>query len=111
MRSVKQKALLFSALFSLTVFASQAAFAQSDPLAGIYSPTRDALTEFAVSIAGSIPKIIAATILLVIGFAGWKDCRQGCHQGYKKYPAKNPPASFMIHKYLKGYQTNSTLYD
>ncbi|WP_042683583.1 mechanosensitive ion channel family protein [Candidatus Nitrosotenuis chungbukensis] len=72
MRSVKQKALLFSALFSLTVFASQAAFAQSDPLAGIYSPTRDALTEFAVSIAGSIPKIIAATILLVIGFAAGK---------------------------------------
>lgn len=72
MRSVKQKALLFSALFSLTVFASQAAFAQSDPLAGIYSPTRDALTEFAVSVAGSIPKIIAATILLVIGFAAGK---------------------------------------
>ncbi|QLH09527.1 mechanosensitive ion channel family protein [Candidatus Nitrosotenuis sp. DW1] len=72
MRSVKQKALLFSALFSLAVFASQAAFAQSDPLAGIYSPTRDALTEFAVSVAGSIPKIIAATILLVIGFAAGK---------------------------------------
>ncbi|MBI5146963.1 MAG: mechanosensitive ion channel [Thaumarchaeota archaeon] len=72
MRSVKQKVLFFSVLFSLTTFASQAAFAQSDPLAGIYSPTRDALTEFAVSVAGSIPKIIAATILLVIGFAAGK---------------------------------------
>ncbi len=72
MRSVKQKVLFFSVLFSLTTFTSQAAFAQSDPLAGIYSPTRDALTEFAVSVAGSIPKIIAATILLVIGFAAGK---------------------------------------
>ncbi len=72
MRSIKQKALLFSALFSLTLFASHAAFAQSDPLSEIYSPTQDALTEFAISVAGSIPKIIAATILLVIGFIAGK---------------------------------------
>lgn len=72
MYSVKQKALFLSVLFSLTIFTSQAAFAQSDPLTGIYSPTRDALTEFAVSVAGSIPKIIAATILLVIGFVAGK---------------------------------------
>lgn len=72
MRPAKQKALIFSAVFSLVLFASQESFAQSDPLAGIYSPTRDALTEFAVSVAGSIPKIIAATILLVIGFAAGK---------------------------------------
>ncbi len=71
MRAVKQ-VLFFSALFSLAIFASHAAFAQSDPLTGIYSPTRDALTEFAVSVAGSIPKIIAATILLVIGFVAGK---------------------------------------
>jgi len=63
--------LFFSILLSLTVF-TQTAFAQSDPLAGIYSPTRDALTEFAVSVASSIPKIIAATILLVIGFVAGK---------------------------------------
>ena len=71
MRAVKQ-ILLFSVSLSLAMFASQAAFAQSDPLTGIYSPTRDALTEFAVSVAGSIPKIIAAAILLVIGFVAGK---------------------------------------
>lgn len=66
------KPVLLLSLFSLVVFASQAAFAQSDPLSEIYSPTRDALTEFAVSVAGSIPKIIAAAILLVIGFVAGK---------------------------------------
>jgi uncharacterized membrane-anchored protein YhcB (DUF1043 family) len=70
MRAVKP--VLMLSLFSLVIFASQAAFAQSDPLSGIYSPTRDALTEFAVSVAGSIPKIIAAAILLAIGFAAGK---------------------------------------
>lgn len=70
MRAVKP--VLMLSLFSLVIFAGQAAFAQSDPLSGIYSPTRDALTEFAVSVAGSIPKIIAAAILLAIGFAAGK---------------------------------------
>ncbi|TBR25968.1 MAG: mechanosensitive ion channel [Candidatus Nitrosotenuis sp.] len=70
MRFAKQ-ILFFSVMFSL-IISSQAAFAQSDPLGGIYSPTSDALKAFAVSVAGSIPKIIAATILLVIGFAAGK---------------------------------------
>ncbi|TBR09453.1 MAG: mechanosensitive ion channel [Candidatus Nitrosotenuis sp.] len=70
MRFVKQISL-FSLAFSI-IISSQAAFAQSDPLGGIYSPTSDALKAFAVSVAGSIPKIIAATILLVIGFAAGK---------------------------------------
>jgi uncharacterized membrane-anchored protein YhcB (DUF1043 family) len=48
------------------------AFAQSDLLEGIYSPTSNALQAFAVSVASSIPKIIAATILLVIGFIAGK---------------------------------------
>ncbi len=59
-------------MFSLIISTSQTAFAQSDPLGGIYSPTSDALKAFAVSVASSIPKIIAATILLVIGFAAGK---------------------------------------
>jgi len=62
-------------LFAITlpvIISSQAAFAQSDPLEGIYSPTSDALKAFAVSVADSIPKIIAATILLVIGFVAGK---------------------------------------
>ncbi len=63
--------LLFSVTLSLIMFGQQA-FAQSDPLGGIYSPTSDALKAFAVSVASSIPKIIAATILLVIGFAAGK---------------------------------------
>ena len=63
--------LFFSVMLSL-IISSQAAFAQSDPLEGIYNPTSDALKAFAVSVASSIPKIIAATILLVIGFAAGK---------------------------------------
>lgn len=72
MRSVKQKVLFFSIIFSLVVSTSHTAFAQSDLLEGIYSPTSDALQAFAVSVASSIPKIIAATILLVIGFIAGK---------------------------------------
>jgi uncharacterized membrane-anchored protein YhcB (DUF1043 family) len=72
MSSVKQKILFYSIVFSLIISTNQAAFAQSNLLEGIYNPTSDALKAFAVSVASSVPKIIAATILLVIGFVAGK---------------------------------------
>ncbi len=59
-------------MFSLFVFGNQIAFAQQNALEGIYNPTGDALREFAVNVANSIPKIIAAAILLVIGLVTGK---------------------------------------
>lgn len=59
-------------MFSLIASTSNTAFAQSNLLEEIYSPTSDALKAFAVSVASSIPKIIAAAILLVIGFVAGK---------------------------------------
>ncbi|MEK6929571.1 MAG: hypothetical protein AABZ42_02750, partial [Thermoproteota archaeon] len=58
--------------FSLILITFNSAFAQETFLEGIYVPTGDALKEFAVSIADSTPKIIAAAILLVIGFIAGK---------------------------------------
>jgi len=68
MQPSKQKTALYITMLSLFVFSNQMAFAQEDILRGIYSPTSEALTEFAVNVAASIPKIIAAVILLAIGF-------------------------------------------
>lgn len=67
------KNYLFAVLaFSLIVINFNSAFAQEDFLEGIYVPTADALQQFAVSVAESIPKIIAAAILLIIGFIAGK---------------------------------------
>lgn len=64
--------MILSVMFSLFVFGNQIAFAQQNALEGIYNPTGDALREFAVNVANSIPKIIAAAILLVIGLVTGK---------------------------------------
>jgi small-conductance mechanosensitive channel len=56
-------------LLALTV---PAAFAQEDFLKGIYAPTNDALSAFAINVANNIPKVIAAVILLIIGFIAGK---------------------------------------
>ena len=56
----------------LLAFTVPAAFAQEDFLKGIYAPTSDALNAFAINVANSIPKVIAAVILLIIGFATGK---------------------------------------
>ncbi|MBM2819742.1 MAG: hypothetical protein HW410_1424 [Nitrosarchaeum sp.] len=53
--------------FSLILVNFNSVFAQENFIEGIYNPTADALKEFAVSVADSTPKIIAAVILLVIG--------------------------------------------
>ncbi len=53
---------------SLILTSFNSAFAQESFVEGIYVPTTEALTEFAVSVADSTPKVIAAAILLVIGF-------------------------------------------
>ncbi|MBI3254567.1 MAG: hypothetical protein HYZ55_01455, partial [Nitrosarchaeum sp.] len=58
--------------FSLALIGFNSAFAQENFLEGIYVPTGDALKEFAVSVADSIPKIIAAAVLLIIGFIAGK---------------------------------------
>ncbi|HET9009354.1 MAG TPA: mechanosensitive ion channel domain-containing protein [Nitrosarchaeum sp.] len=58
--------------FSLILISFDSAFAQESFLEDIYVPTSDALKEFAVSVAESIPKIIAAAILLIIGFIAGK---------------------------------------
>ena len=58
--------------FSLILIGFNSAFAQESFIQGVYGPTSDALKEFAVSIANSTPKIIAAAILLVIGFIAGK---------------------------------------
>jgi len=57
---------------SLILISFNSAFAQESFLEGIYVPTTDALKEFAVSVAGSAPKIIASVILLIIGFIAGK---------------------------------------
>lgn len=58
--------------FSLVLISFDSAFAQESFAEGIYVPTTEALKEFAVSVADSIPKIIAAAILLIIGFIAGK---------------------------------------
>jgi uncharacterized membrane-anchored protein YhcB (DUF1043 family) len=70
--NTKKITLVYTIVFSLGLVGSQLAFAQADPLQGIYSPTSDALKAFAVNVAESIPKILAAVILLVIGFIAGK---------------------------------------
>ncbi len=57
--------------FSLILISFDSAFAQNY-LEDIYVPTGDALSEFAASVGESVPKIIAAAILLVIGFIAGK---------------------------------------
>jgi small-conductance mechanosensitive channel len=57
---------------SLILISFNSAFAQESFLEGIYVPTSEALKEFAVSVAESIPKIIAAAILLIIGYIAGK---------------------------------------
>jgi uncharacterized membrane-anchored protein YhcB (DUF1043 family) len=58
--------------FSLILVNFNSVFAQENFVEGIYNPTTDALKEFAVSVADSTPKIIAAVILLVIGLIAGK---------------------------------------
>jgi uncharacterized membrane-anchored protein YhcB (DUF1043 family) len=72
MMTSKRNYLILTVMFSLFVFGNQIAFAQENALEGIYNPTGDALREFAVNVANSIPKIIAAAILLVIGLVTGK---------------------------------------
>jgi len=57
---------------SLILVNFNSVFAQENFIEGIYNPTTDALKEFAVSVADSTPKIIAAVILLVIGLIAGK---------------------------------------
>src|SRR5574338_801359 len=65
--------ILFASVMVLSVLSvTQMAFAQEDVLKGIYNPTSDALSAFAVNVANNIPKVIAAVILLVIGFIAGK---------------------------------------
>jgi uncharacterized membrane-anchored protein YhcB (DUF1043 family) len=59
-------------VFSLILVNFNSVFAQENFIEGIYNPTADALKEFAVSVADSTPKIIAAIILLVIGLIAGK---------------------------------------
>lgn len=68
----KQKIIAFSLILSLTMLATPTVFAQQDLLGGIYDPTAEALNAFAINIANSFPKIIAAVILLTIGFVTGK---------------------------------------
>ncbi len=72
MHSKNGKILLGSILVLFALSSTQAAFAQEDILKGIYNPTSDALSAFAVNVANNIPKVIAAVILLVIGFIAGK---------------------------------------
>lgn len=72
MHSKNAKILLGSILVLFALSSTQAAFAQEDILKGIYNPTSDALSAFAVNVANNIPKVIAAVILLVIGFIAGK---------------------------------------
>ena len=72
MHSKNGKILLGSILVLLALSSTQIAFAQEDILKGIYNPTSDALSAFAVNVANNIPKVIAAVILLVIGFIAGK---------------------------------------
>jgi len=58
---------IFVILLSLTI-GQQIAFAQDDiTIEDFYQPGLEALTAFATSVAQAAPKIIAATILLIIG--------------------------------------------
>lgn len=66
------KILLASVMVLSVLSFTQIAFAQEDVLKGIYNPTSDALSAFAVNVANNIPKVIAAVILLVIGFIAGK---------------------------------------
>ncbi|PIN97291.1 MAG: hypothetical protein COU45_03530, partial [Nitrosopumilus sp. CG10_big_fil_rev_8_21_14_0_10_33_7] len=71
MQSSKQYLIaILSVSLILTSFNS--AFAQESFVEGIYVPTTEALKEFAISVADSTPKIIAASILLIIGFIAGK---------------------------------------
>src|SRR5574339_385855 len=72
MHSKNGKILLGSILVLFALSTTQIAFAQEDVLKGIYNPTSDALSAFAVNVANNIPKVIAAVILLVIGFIAGK---------------------------------------
>lgn len=72
MHSKNGKILLGSILVLFALSSTPAAFAQEDILKGIYNPTSDALSAFAVNVANNIPKVIAAVILLVIGFIAGK---------------------------------------
>lgn len=53
---------------SLILISFDSAFAQESFAENFYVPTTEALKEFAVSVADSTPKIIAAAVLLIIGF-------------------------------------------
>jgi len=52
---------------SLILISFNSAFAQESFVEGIYTPTSDAIKEFAISVANSAPKIIASVVLLIIG--------------------------------------------
>jgi hypothetical protein len=53
---------------SLILISFDSAFAQESFNENFYVPTTEALKEFGVSIADSVPKIIAAAVLLIIGY-------------------------------------------
>lgn len=56
-------------LFSLVAVGANIAYAQTDTSSTFYAPETTALTTFANSVAQAAPKIIAAGVLLAIGFA------------------------------------------
>jgi len=58
---------LIVAFFSMGGSFDQFAFAQESPGSFLYEPAIEALTTFSTGVAESAPKIIAATILLIIG--------------------------------------------
>jgi len=62
---------LFSVLLSTNIIL-QTAYAQENPVGFLYEPGIEALTAFATVVAESAPKVIAAVILLIIGFIAGK---------------------------------------
>lgn len=56
-------------LFSIIALSTNLAYAQTDTSNKFYAPETAALTTFASSVAAAAPKIIAAGVLLAIGFA------------------------------------------
>lgn len=62
-------ALFGIVLFSLVALGANIAYAQTETSSTFYAPETAALTTFANSVAQAAPKIIAAGVLLAIGFA------------------------------------------
>ncbi len=65
--------LVVALLLVFTVSQTSFVYAQeTEPLEDIYIPVTEALTTFTISIAESLPKIIGAVILLIIGLIAGK---------------------------------------